>query len=31
MEINIFQQAIDITDKALEKEKEEILKKLGSL
>ena len=31
MDMNIFQPAIDITDKALEKEKEEILKKLGSL
>lgn len=31
MDMNIFQPAIDITNKALENEKEEILKKLGSL
>lgn len=31
IDMNIFQPAIDITDKALEKEKDEILKKLNSL
>ena len=31
MDMNIFQPAIDITNKALENEKEEILKKLDSL
>ena len=31
MDMNIFQPAIDITNKALENEKDEILKKLGSL